>query len=370
MAGAAAAAAPSVGRFLRSARRRWLLRRGLQALLAAVAVNYLLLAAVNLANRALGLRLPALATGLLVALALIAGAALRARPARIAREADRALGLKDRLASFLDLGPRADVDGRYRDAQAAETAAALARVDPRRAIRLPRWLWVAPPLFLAMVYHSHLATFLPQPLRWVRQARIFVAGGPGGPAGDADAPLKIVSTAPSAAGDAAGGPGQPPQPAPAPQTEQPAPTPPPPGQPHPDAAHPGQQGGTAAAPPRGAFPAGAGGGGGAASMPQPARLFSAPVGAALTPVREGLPPATGAVPAAAPRGRVAFNLVPGRGAGAGAVGPGSGQGTGTEEGLSIVVDFAALSPEVRDTVRRYFDTLSTLFTGGSLGTRH
>jgi len=34
----------------------------------------------------------------------------------------------------------------------------------------------------------------------------------------------------------------------------------------------------------------------------------------------------------------------------------------------IEVDFAALSPEVRENVRRYFVELSSLFTGGSLGT--
>ncbi len=360
----------AIAGFLLGVRRRWLVRRGLQALLIAVAAQYAILAATRIVNRSFQLRLPELTTGIYLALVLVAGAALRARPARMAREADRALGLKDRLASFLDLGARRDVDGRYREAQAAETAAALDGVDPAAAVAVPRWLWAAPPLFLWMVYASYFAFFLPQPLQWVRQFRVAVTGGAGGGAPEGSAPGK---SAPSSGDPGSGEAGRPaPKPSPEPAGQKVVSSPPPPEKPHPDltrgaadlAETAGQAGGGASGPGSGA--------GGGANFPQPARLFSVPVGSGLTPVgatAAGTATKGGGPAGTAPRGRVAFNLVPGRGAGSGLLGPGSGQGTGKEGALRIEVDFATLAPEVRENVRRYFDELSSLFTGGSLGTR-
>ncbi|HEY5999032.1 MAG TPA: hypothetical protein VI078_06970, partial [bacterium] len=187
--------------FLRSARRRWLGRRALQALLAAFAAHHLVLLATALVNRIWGRVLPGLSTGPFVALVLFVASFPGARPARIAPALDRALGFKDRLASFLDLAGRADVDERYRRAQAAETAAALARVSPRRAVPIPRWLWAAPALFAWLLYASYFSFFLPQPLRWVRQLTMTVTGGPGGPASEEqEGGVKIVSVAPAPTG--------------------------------------------------------------------------------------------------------------------------------------------------------------------------
>jgi len=358
------AAAPAITGFLRRVRRRWLLLRGLQILLVAVAAQYAILAATRVVNRSFQLQLPELTPGLLVALLLLAGAALRARPPRMARQADRALGHEDRLASFLDLGSRRDVDDRYRRAQATETAAALAGVNPRGSVAVPRWLWAAPPLFLWMIYASYFAFFLPRPLQWVQQFRAAVTGGAGGAAPGGSSPGRDVS----ATGEAGR-----PAPPPVPEAAKQAAAPPPPSRPHPDrapgAADPVETAGPVG--PAGGESGGGSGAGGAANFPQPARLFSVPVGAALTPVGEtaaGTAPKGGGAGTTAPRGRVAFNLVPGRGAGSGLLGPGSGQGTGKDGGLRIEVDFAALSPEVRENVRRYFVQLSSLFTGGSLGT--
>jgi len=363
----AAADSHSVTLFLRSVGRRWLLRQSLLFLLVASVVHVGLLVATQLANRALALELPRLATAPLIFLVLLAGALARRRPERLAWQADRVLGLKDRLSSFLDLGARRDVDERYRGAQARETASALAAVDPRGAVAVPPWLWAGPPLFLWLIYTSYFSVFLPQPLQFVRQLRLAVSGSSGRP-GDGD---RAGAGANRAVADAHRGDASP-KPAPAPQAppaEKAALSQPPHDAPAPKPGDPAAAGtppAAAEAPLRGSPAAG-----GPTGLPQPARLFSVPLTAALTPVgADALAPAGGAPRgAAAPQGRVAFNLVPGRGAGGGAIGPGSGQGKGAGGGFEVVVDFAALPADVREPVRRYFEGLSHLFTGGMLGTR-
>jgi len=359
----------AVAPFLRQVRRRWLVRQGLRFLLVACAANAGVLWATKFAQRFLGRELPQLTTAPFVFLALLAGALVRARPEMMAREADRALRLKDRLASFLDLGSRADVDDRYRKAQAAETASTLATVDPRSAVAVPRWLWVAPPLFLWVIYASYFSFFLPQPLQFVRRLRIAVSGLTGRSA-TGESPAGTSGGIPEA--NPSRGSAKPsPPPSPRPDGETAPPQPPPPGKAHSDPPPGGADTTGTAQAGLDKTHGGVSGGAGPTSLPQPARLFSVPVSSTLTPVGEAGEAQSARKPPgeAVPQGRVAFNLVPGRGSGSGLKGPGSGQGTGKGEGLQVVVDFAALPSDVREQVRRYFAGLSQLFTGGPLGTR-
>jgi hypothetical protein len=102
--------------FLRRVRRRYLTRELLAVCGISAGASLLLEYGTGFANRAFGLALPLVSTGL--ALLLVAGAlsVRRNRTAPVAVRADAALVLKDRLATFLDFAGRADIDEAFRRA--------------------------------------------------------------------------------------------------------------------------------------------------------------------------------------------------------------------------------------------------------------
>lgn len=102
----------------------------------------------------LGWKVPILGfLGLLVLAALVLPALRRWTPAASAAEADARLGLRDRLASWVDFRGRAEIPEAIRVAQAGETARALAGATPAAAAPISRWRKAGPALLvLCLVY--------------------------------------------------------------------------------------------------------------------------------------------------------------------------------------------------------------------------
>ena len=353
-------AGASLRQFLRRARRRYLTRELLGAAFASAAASLLLELAFGLASRRFGLDLPAVSIGIVLALVLGALALRRNRIDRVAARADRGLRLKDRLVTFLDFHGRSDIDPDFRQAQAAEAAAALARTDLPRGIPVPRLLWAAPLLFGWMLYVDYFAFFVPSSPPFFQQvARIVspprAAPGAGDAPGDGVSGEKAEPATPSAP--------RPDRPETAPgetTPDAPGDKKPPEGEVGPkDQGAPGS-GDQSVPPHQAAAPA---------VISEPARLYSEPVGKTLTPVAEARP---GSTPAALPelplRGRISFNLVPVDGEGVGPAGTGTKPGAGKAEGLGITIDYDAVPPEYRPHVRRYFNALVRLFQRGTDGT--
>jgi hypothetical protein len=91
--------------------------------------------------------------GILVFAALVPGALRRWTPVAAAAHADARLGLHDRLASLVDFGGRPEIPEPIREAQARETALALAGATPAVAVPIARWRKAGPALLaVCMLY--------------------------------------------------------------------------------------------------------------------------------------------------------------------------------------------------------------------------
>lgn len=358
--GAAPLPAP-VAPWIAAARRRMIALRLLRACGWAVAADIALIAAVELVDRAFGLRL----TSPDVSLPLFAVLAFRAFARTPGRDAaallDRQLALKDALASALDFARRPGVDPAFRDAQLAETARELAARGRVAQPRIPPLLWAAPALFVGLLVSSNLTFFLsapPQLPRW--------AGGPApGVAPVAERSLPGQPGAGPAAPPAAEAPGEAPEGA-QPAGEQPGEAEKQAQQPAPAPTGAGERtAGRQEEPPEGHGPGGGASGG---DIPEPAQLFSETETAALTAVEEPGPQrAAPPPPAEPPQGSVSFQFVPTAVRSRAAGGPG-GEGVGGDAPpLEVTVDFDAIPPGRREQVRRYFDWLQRTGKGESRG---
>ena len=169
---AAGSAATRVAAFLRTARHRALLGDLLAAALVSAAADVVLRLGVIALGRQLSRELPAFFEGIYLFVVLAVLAWRRQTLERVARRVDRHLRLKDRLATFLDFRAREDLAPGFVAAQAAEAAATLEPIAPRRAVAISRWLWAGPPALVWMLYMSYFAFFrpedLPPPIRIAR----------------------------------------------------------------------------------------------------------------------------------------------------------------------------------------------------------
>lgn len=141
--------------FLRTIRRRLVVRDVLVAAGAAVVINEICRWAWIAAFVAMKRVVPALDIGPIVLVILAAAAIRRWSPAAAARRVDARLGLSDRLTSFLDFAERDDVPGAVRDAQARETGRALAGVRPDSAAPIRVWLAAGPLLLAASLIYPY-----------------------------------------------------------------------------------------------------------------------------------------------------------------------------------------------------------------------
>lgn len=145
------------GAFLALFRQRSLAREALRLSFAAVLVGEAarwLTVAINARYR---LRLPVLSIAPFFLAALVLGVRSRWSPRVTAHRADRALALRDRLTSFVDFSSRSDVPAAFREAQARETAGAIARHLPLRVPRLPWYLALGPVLLVASTIYPLLS---------------------------------------------------------------------------------------------------------------------------------------------------------------------------------------------------------------------
>jgi hypothetical protein len=103
----------------------------------------------------------------------------------IASQADRRLGFRERLTSFMDFSGRNDVPAEFRKAQARETAKALGDAIPRDSRWAPFYLYLGPLLLLTSIGYPMLA-LTPLTTLTLRQPGIQVQDrkGPTGGSGD------------------------------------------------------------------------------------------------------------------------------------------------------------------------------------------
>lgn len=342
--------------FLLRARRRYLVRDFLVVAGASAVLSLALEYALFFVSRGFDLGWAPFSIGL--PLFFVAGVVClrRNRVGPVAARTDVALGLKDRLTTFLDFRARTDVDAGFRRAQAREAAAALPSRNLARGIRISAPLRAAPLLFAWMLYIDYFPYVIPY------------------------TPFVVQQLVPSAVSNRAA-PRQRESPAPPeqlPGTEPPAATPPrePSPQTTPPSAHDARTPPGEGTPPEGQPGADDAEMPRAGSVPgmigEPARLYSEPATKGLTPVgRDATGPAgspAGELPAAPLRGRISFNLVPADGEGEGPAGSGTTPGGGVSRSLEITVDYDSIPPEYRSHVRRYFSVLVRLFQGGNDGT--
>jgi len=134
--------------FLKSFRRRWLLRWFLYpGCLAAAVLNEAVRWSTVGLNLWLGLDLPVLEAGPFFLLVALFVTVQRWRPDYTAARADRHLAFQDRFTSLLDFAGRSDLSREVLAAQSAEVREALAGRSPREALPL-RPLFFAGPLLL------------------------------------------------------------------------------------------------------------------------------------------------------------------------------------------------------------------------------
>jgi hypothetical protein len=357
---------------LRRARLRLLARTLLWAALASVVLNEALARGAAALSRLAGLHLAVPYIAPLLVAVLSVRSLRRLRAPAVAAEVDRRAGLKDRLATAVDLAGRADCDPEFREAQLRDAAASAAAVSLPRVVPVPAPLYAAALLFLAHFWINVVNPFLPTtPLRFVPR------GAPGRrPAGEgvrAGAERAVEAPQVRPPGETAG---QPPQ-GPPPEsgvtvTHRPGQHVPPATQDAPPDAQPMQSPlpNIRSKPPRGAEPAGAETAQEASDAAEPMQLYSETVGAKLTPVSgtplQGAAPQA-PLPAAPGSGRMSFNLLPGgTGGGQGGGGGAAGGGGGTAP-LRIVVDFERVPAAYRGLVRRYFEALEKAREGGQRG---
>jgi len=134
--------------FLKSFRRRWLLRWFLlRGCLAAAIINEAVRWSTVVLNRWSDLDLPVLDAGPFFLLIALIVTMQRWRPDYTAARADRHLAFQDRFTSLLDFAGRSDLSREVLAAQGAEVREALAGRSPREALPL-RPLFFAGPLLL------------------------------------------------------------------------------------------------------------------------------------------------------------------------------------------------------------------------------
>ena len=172
-------AAGRVRAFLEHFRRRSLGLTLLRLCFVAVAVNEVVRWSTHGLNVAYRLRLPVLSPGPWLLILLFAVLWRRWSLLVTARRADAALGFRDRLVSFLDFAARTDVSAPFREAQAAEAAAALGPLGPRAFPRFRWYLALGPVLVLVSTLYP---VFLAGGPRHTAN-RVAFRHQPGGPAG-------------------------------------------------------------------------------------------------------------------------------------------------------------------------------------------
>ena len=342
-------AAEAIHGFLRRAARRLLLRRLLTAAAAGAAANVLLYGLVRGLNGVLAASLYPIDIGLPLFGVLAIRALWRGRGRFTAGDADRELGLKDRLVSFLDFSRRLDLDQRLCAAQAWETTTRIGTIDLRRGLKIHVLLWgLLPPAVIVLMFSS-IDPWISRMLRTSpgthRITEVVDHGDAVAPGAGERPEAPTAAKEPGSDRDVAGktGPKDPDPEKPATDSVQ--------------AARNRERVTSTAQPPetgpapRGEHVAAPG------LLEEPAQLYSETVGERLTPVAAD---ATNrersreAPPATAWRGNVSFRLAPQDLPG----GPGrGGEGGGRTPGLEITIDFNRVPPAYRDYVRRYFERL-------------
>ena len=148
---------------LRSLRNRYLLRRGLEILAIALALD-LILDALSVATYTLfdvPLRKQFFLEVFIVL--LLARAAVRARESTFFSFLDRSFSLKDRLYSFREFGRSLSLPSAVREAQAAECLRSIDFDQIRRRLRprIPLSLLVTLPLFASLMFYYMDAEYRP-----------------------------------------------------------------------------------------------------------------------------------------------------------------------------------------------------------------
>ncbi len=360
--------------FLRRLRWRLAARQSLHGLLWAFLAAEVWLWGTILVNRLSGRDLPILNLGLPLAGVLLVRAVFFTRLEEAAGMADRRLGLKDRLTSYLDFTRRAEIPRDYREAQREETAAALGLKDPARALPFRYHHWLGVPLFLALMILTYFNPLLPpMPFVVVPGPTIHRRGAPRGRAGgsattagpEADVARQAPPSTPPEARDDRGtsvAPGG---------GEEERPTSDEEGKGETAAGaggEPDRDRNQAAAPP-GNQASVEGGAGRRGKVSEPLHLYSETVGKSLTPVAEGARPgrflaAKASLSQVLPKGRVAFDLIPRGLEGAGGTGGAGGTVGSRREPGEIIIDFDSIPEEYREFVRRYFGQIGMTTRGG------